>query len=320
MAKYVFDRETGGFKPKRATFRSVLSAIVRYTLAILAAAAVFYVVFALAFSTEQEQELERENRLLEAEYAALNERIGLVEDAVGHLQERDRAIYRDVFDTDPPNYLLPAQDSLLPTGAELERMSETDLVWDAYALVKRMESVASEVSRQLVEIDTALASGGLVPTAIPSIVPIASLSPLQTGASVGRKINPFYKTVRDHSGLDLLASAGTPVRCTADGQVVQVVHSEKGMGNQVTVSHKGGFRTVYAHLADIRVSAGQSLRQGALIGTVGQSGTCFAPCLHYEVQRDGIPQDPVNYFFAGLSPAAYREMMTVAQTTGQSMD
>lgn len=320
MAKYVFDRESGGFKPKRASLRGVLLAIVRYFLAILVAAVAFYLVFALAFSTEREQELERENRLLEAEYVALSDRMSLVEGAVGHLQERDRAIYRDVFNTDPPNYLLPVQDTLLPSGAELERMPETDLVWDAYALVKRMESVASEVSRHLAEIDTAFSSGSLVPTAIPSVVPLAAFSPVQTGASVGKRVNPFYKTIREHSGLDLLAPAGTPVRCTADGQVVQVVRSEKGMGNQVTVAHKGGFRTVYAHLADIRVSAGQSLRQGALIGTVGQSGTCFAPCLHYEVQRDGFTQDPVNFFFAGLSPAAYREMMTVAQTTGQSMD
>ena len=320
MAKYVFDRESGGFKPKRVSLRGVLLAIVRYSLAVLAAAAAFYLVFALAFSTEREQELERENRLLEAEYTALNERLGLVEGSVGHLQERDRAIYRDLFNTEAPNSLLSAQDSLRPSGAELEDMPETDLVWDAYALVKRMESAASEVSRFLTEIDTTFSSGSLVPTAIPSIVPITPFSPVQTGASVGKKVNPFYKTIRDHSGLDLMAPAGTPVRCSADGQVVQVVRSEKGMGNQVTVAHKGGFRTVYAHLADIRVSQGQNLRQGALIGTVGQSGTCFAPCLHYEVLRDGFVQDPVNYFFAELSPATYRELMTLALTTGQSMD
>lgn len=318
MAKYVFDKESGGFKPKRTTFRGVLAATIRYALAVLAASVAFYLVFALAFSTEREQELERENRLLEAEYTALNGRLDLVEGVVGHLRERDRAIYNDLFSTDPPNYLLSAKDTLLP-AEDPEKLTETDLVWDAYALVKRMESAASEVSRQLAEIDTAF-SGGLIPTAIPSIVPLVAFSPVQTGASVGKKVNPFYKTIRDHTGLDLMAPSGTPVRCTADGQVVQVVRSEKGMGNQVTVAHKGGFRTVYAHLADIRVSAGQNIRQGAPVGTVGQSGSCFAPCLHYEVLRDGFVQDPVNYFFAELSPATYRDMMTVALTTGQSMD
>lgn len=317
--KFIYDKEAGGFKPKRTSLREVLYGLVRYGLSILAVATLFYLVFALVFSTEREQMLERENHLLEAEHTALTDRLDLLEGAVGHLQERDREIYHDLFSTDPPNYLLSAQDTLLRTG-DLEAMSETDLVWDAYALVNRMESVASEVSRQLAEIDTALAGGGLVPTAIPSILPLAAFSPVQTGASVGKKVNPFYKTIRDHSGIDLLAPSGTPVRCTADGQVSQVVHSEKGMGNQVTVTHKGGFRTVYAHLEGVRVSVGQNLRQGAPIGTVGQSGSSFAPCLHYEVLRDGFPQDPVNYFFAELAPATYRDMMIVALTTGQSMD
>lgn len=320
MVKYVYDKETGTFKPKRTGVKEVLLGIVKYLFATLLAAMVFYLVFALAFSTERERLLERESRLLEAEHTELSARLDLLEGAVSHLQERDREIYRDLFNADPPNYLLEAQDTLMRSVEELEAMDERDLVWDVYALVKRMESTASQVSRQLTEIDTAFSGGGLVPTSIPSLVPLRSFSPVQTGASVGKKVNPFYKTIRDHTGIDLLAPLGTPVRCSADGQVVHVERSEKGMGNQVAVAHKGGFRTVYAHLDNIRVSTGQSLRQGAVIGTVGQSGSCFAPCLHYEVLRDGAPQDPVNYFFAELAPATYRDMMIVALTTGQSMD
>ena len=102
--------------------------------------------------------------------------------------------------------------------------------------------------------------------------------------------------------------------------VKKVVKSEKGMGNQVTVEHAGGFQTLYAHLNSIKVSEGQNVRQGTVIGTVGQSGSCFAPCLHYEVLRGGIVQEPVNYFFAELDPATFHAMMIVALTTGQSMD
>lgn len=318
--KYIYDSETGTFQRKRLRFKEVVLHSLTYLAATLLAAAVFYLVFALAFSTDREKLLEREGRLLEAEHTELSGRLDRIEEAVGHLQERDRDIYRDLFNADPPNYLLAAQDTLARSGEELEELPESDLVWDVYALVKRLESSASQVSRQLAEIDTAFSGGGIVPKAIPSIVPLRSFSPVQTGASVGKKVNPFYKTIRDHTGIDLMAPSGTPVRCTADGQVLQVVRSEKGMGNQVTVTHKGGFRTVYSHLDDIRVSQGQTLRQGALVGTVGQTGSCFAPCLHYEVLRDGVPQDPVNYFFAELTPASYRDMMIVALTTGQSMD
>ena len=318
MGKFVFDRKTGRFHPRRFRLGILLGKVFRYSVAVLLVGVAFYGVFALAFSTDREKMLLRENRLLEAEYASMTARIDRLDDAVGDLRVRDRAIYRDLFSADPPRYVFETRDTLL--SGNLESMHEEDLVWDAYAVIKRMESVARQVTAALAGIDSVFASGAVTPTAIPSIVPISGFSPLQTGASVGRKIHPFYKNVREHTGLDLVAPVGTPVFCTAVGRVVEVVRSGKGMGNRVTVDHGGGFRTFYAHLDEIAVSQGQTVRQGTRLGKVGQSGSCFAPCLHYEVQRDGIPQDPVNYFFAELDPVTYRDMMVVALTTGQSMD
>ena len=321
MAKrYVFDEKRGAFVPKKPTLKSVLGALLRYVFAIVAAAVVFYAVFALVFSTDRELLLERENQLLSEEYATLTAQLDRIEGTVGNLQVRDREIYRELFGADPSNYTIEAQDTLLQLGGELESMSESDLVWDTYALTNRVESTASLVTRWLTEIDTLLASGNIRPTAIPSTVPVKPFSPLQTGASVGKKITPFYKTIREHTGIDLVVPAGTLVRCSADGKVTRVVKSEKGMGNRVTVKHPNGLQTVYAHLNSIKVSEGQTIRQGDQIGTVGQSGSCFAPCLHYEVLRGGFVQEPVNYFFADLDPATFHTMMVVALTTGQSMD
>ena len=321
MVKYVYDERKGAFVPKRATLKSVLWAIVCYTGAILLAAALFYVVFALVFSTDREQMLEREHQLLSEEYASLTAQLDRVEGTVGNLQVRDREIYKELFDATPPNYVIEAQDTLLVRSADQQPVSEDDLIWDAYALTNRAESTASQVSRWLTEIDTLLNGQSFQPTAIPSIIPVKPFSPLlQTGASVGKKVTPFYKTIREHTGIDLVVPTGTPVRCSADGKVVKVVKTEKGMGNRVTVAHKDGLQTLYAHMNTIKVSEGQVLKQGDIIGTVGQSGSCFAPCLHYEVLRNGFVQDPVNYFFAELDPSTFRDMMVVALTTGQSMD
>lgn len=320
MVRYVFDEKKGAFVPKRPTLKSVLGALLRYAFGIAVAAVAFYAAFALVFSTDRERQLERENQMLSEEYAALSAQLDRIEGTVGNLQARDREIYRELFSADPSNYVLEAQDTLLQRSGELESMQENDLVWDAYAQINRLESAASLVSRWLTEIDTLLAGSTVKPTAVPSVVPVKPFSPLQTGASVGKKINPFYKNIREHTGIDLVVPAGTPVRSTADGRVTQVVKSEKGMGNQVTVEHAGGLQTVYAHLNSIKVSAGQSVRQGEIIGTVGQSGSCFAPCLHYAVLRGGFVQEPVNYFFAELDPETFHAMMIVALTTGQSMD
>lgn len=319
MDRYVYDKKKGAFVRKRFRLRKVLLSMLAYTGAVLLSALAFYLVFACVFSTERELVLERENRLLSDEYTRLSGQLDLLDAAVGNLQLRDRAIYHDLFSADPPNYVTETRDTLL-SGGDLEKVPEKDLVWDSYAVVSRMETLASQVSRWLTEIDTLLSGGSVVATAIPSIAPLQTFSPVQTGASVGMKINPFYKTIREHTGIDLLAAAGAPVRCSADGKVVEVVRSKKGMGNRVTIAHAEGYQTVYAHLDRISVSQGQTVRQGMQVGTVGSSGTCFAPCLHYEVRRGAAIEDPVNYFFAELSPSDYRSMLVVALTTGQSMD
>jgi murein DD-endopeptidase MepM/ murein hydrolase activator NlpD len=78
--------------------------------------------------------------------------------------------------------------------------------------------------------------------------------------------------------------------------------------------------TRYAHLADIETRKGRRVKRGTRIGYVGVSGNSFAPHLHYEVIRDTTIVDPVNYFFASVTPEDYVNMMVMAASTGQSMD
>ena len=106
----------------------------------------------------------------------------------------------------------------------------------------------------------------------------------------------------------------------ADGKVVDVLRQSKGLGNLVVIDHGDGLRTVYAHLSDIYVAINQKVSRGKVIGKVGSSGASFTASLHYEVRKEGRAMDPVNYFFASLSPSAYGEMLLVANTTGQSLD
>ena len=126
----------------------------------------------------------------------------------------------------------------------------------------------------------------------------SSISYTQTGAGTGTKINPFYTTPAQHNGVDFIVSQGTPILAPAPGLVSDVTRSRKGEGNTVTIKHKGGYITRYAHLSDIFVSRGQSVRKGARIATAGMSGNSYAPHLHYEVWRDSTVLDPLNYIFA----------------------
>jgi len=95
-----------------------------------------------------------------------------------------------------------------------------------------------------------------------------------------------------HRGVDLAVATGTPVSAMASG-TVRFAGVQRGFGNVVWIDHVAGITTVYAHLSEIRVAAGERVSAGELIGLSGASGTVTAAHLHFEVWRWGRPIDPI---------------------------
>jgi murein DD-endopeptidase MepM/ murein hydrolase activator NlpD len=94
-----------------------------------------------------------------------------------------------------------------------------------------------------------------------------------------------------HTGIDLAAPRGTPVRAALDG-VVRVVVSTNGYGLHVVVDHGNGLTTLYGHLDSVTMQDGEEVSAGYVVGMVGSSGNSTGPHLHFEVRRDGIAEDP----------------------------
>ena len=114
--------------------------------------------------------------------------------------------------------------------------------------------------------------------------------------------NGFFAADRSgnrlHEGLDFLAVIGTPVRASRSGKVASA-DKNRGMGNYVIIKHPGRVVTVYGHLLRAYVTKGKFVRQGEIIAEVGKTGNAnyanIEPHLHFEVRKDGMPQDPLEY-------------------------
>lgn len=100
---------------------------------------------------------------------------------------------------------------------------------------------------------------------------------------------------RMHNGIDIDGNTGDPIRASKGGTVFFAGYDDNGYGNHVVITHDGGFSTVYAHATTVAVSAGQRVSQGELIATVGCTGSCTGPHLHFEIRVNGSPQDPMRY-------------------------
>ena len=207
---------------------------------------------------------------------------------------------------------------VLASLAAADTVPDYEMVEYAYGKVVAAETRAARVEDNFRKALGLVASGD---RALPPMsLPLESVSFAQVGASVGQKVNPFYKVETAHNGVDLIAPQGDPVLAVADGTVTNVISERKGLGNVVEITHPGGYVTRYAHLADVRVSRGQKVQRGRRIASVGISGNSFAPHLHFELLKDGQYLDPVDCFFAGVTPDGYAGMKLMASRTGQSLD
>lgn len=318
--KFVFNKKENRFDVVRLTVGRIIWNVFKFVFLSLLLAIIGYAFYALVFDTPEEKELRSQNRSMEEAQAVLETRIDLLEQVVTDLQARDRELYGELFQTVPPAYRLSDEDTNRLDLAQVDRMSYADLVWNSYAGLSRMESRSRRVEMMFDSINAAVTAKGARPTGIPSIVPLKNFTITQTGASVGNKINPFYKILRRHDGIDLAATEGTQVLAVADGTVTDIQTGHRTFGNRITITHPGGIQTTYSHLSKMSISRGQQVRQGAVIGEVGSTGRAFASHLHFEVINDGQPVEPVHYFFADLDRHSYRDMLLAAMTNGQSLD
>jgi murein DD-endopeptidase MepM/ murein hydrolase activator NlpD len=128
--------------------------------------------------------------------------------------------------------------------------------------------------------------------AIPSIMPSSGyLSSLFST----RRRHPVLRITRPHQGIDISAPVGEPILAPAAGTIRFAGWRSGGYGNTVEIDHGFGIRTRFAHASRIHVRVGQKVERGQMIARVGATGLVTGPHLHYEVEVNGKPVDPLNF-------------------------
>jgi murein DD-endopeptidase MepM/ murein hydrolase activator NlpD len=126
----------------------------------------------------------------------------------------------------------------------------------------------------------------------PSLWPV--MGPIRS--SFGEREDPITGNGEGefHTGIDIAAPVGTPIRATADG-TVRSAAMESGYGREVIIDHGHEIETCYAHMSGFTVIAGQTVVRGQVVGYVGVSGRTTGPHLHYEVRIHNTPVNPHKY-------------------------
>jgi murein DD-endopeptidase MepM/ murein hydrolase activator NlpD len=128
--------------------------------------------------------------------------------------------------------------------------------------------------------------------ALPSRWPVRGA----VNSEFGRRLSPWTKVEEHHSGIDINAGPGTPVRAPAGGTVV-FAGTNGDYGIAVVLDHGQDIRTLYGHLSKLMVQYGQKIERGHVVGLTGNSGRSSGPHLHYEIFVKGQSVNPRAYLW-----------------------
>ena len=120
----------------------------------------------------------------------------------------------------------------------------------------------------------------------------------------GERKDPFNKSKRFHSGVDILAKIDTPVRAAESGKVI-FVGEKGGLGKAIVIDHGNGLRTIYGHLNRYLTAAGMNIVRGEIIAGAGNTGRSTAPHLHFTVMQDGKNVDPLLFTYERVWTAPF---------------
>lgn len=228
----------------------------------------------------------------------LQERVEQLDARVETVDEIAREL-REMLDLPEPDSGVGGPSAPAPDDSDPWLALRSEIVsveYRAGALVLNLEEVNSEIEARLTAMEEAetarnQAAGPSVEynSSMPSGWPIDG--PLTS--RFGMRDNPFGAGSDMHTGIDISAPLGTPVRATGGG-TVRTTGQQGGYGLLVIIDHGGGVSTWYGHNSRILVSPGQSVNSGDVIAEVGSTGMSTGPHVHYEIRINESPQDPLS--------------------------
>lgn len=282
--------------------RALLSSVLLVALLLGVFAAGFFLKQGQQFRAEQ---LERENVLLAAEVDGMRSQMATLASSLNELAERDEK-YRTIaglpsIDEDvrrvgiggPGTTTLESLE-IYQENAELgEQVFAAS--YDLEALLRRATLMRSSMDEAIVTMGENTERLAATPSISPSSGHLSSLF------SRNRR-HPVLRITRPHQGIDIAAPVGEPILAPAKGKVIYSGSKPGGFGLTVELDHGYGYTTRFAHASRLDVRVGETVERGQKIAEVGATGLVTGPHLHYEVELEGQPVDPLNFIITDAIP------------------
>mgnify|MGYP000356730573 CR=1 FL=1 len=313
--KYYYDADTLSYRKitvkKSAYYKKTIFGI----LGVFLIAFIGFIVFSQFIMSPTERAQKRELENLKLHYELLSKRMQESNEILAQLQERDNNIYRTYFEANP----IPDEQRKAGFGG-VNRYKYLD-GFDNSTMVKKLTKDIDVLTKQLVvqsksldEIVELAKEKEKMLASIPAILPVKLEDMTRMASGYKWRMHPILKIRKFHKGMDFTAPIGTPIYASGNGTVIRAQRSAT-FGKVVYIDHGYGYKTIYAHMDKIKARKGQRVKRGDLIGYVGNTGLSVAPHLHYEVHKNDVALNPINFYYGNLT---LEEFANLQQTSEES--
>lgn len=319
--KYYYNTNTLRYEKLETPLRVKLLRVLGFLSASIVTAIIIVSIAYRLFPSTKEKMLMQQNEALYQNYLALDEQTKKLQQQLTRLETRDNEVYRAIFEANP-----------IPDSArerEIQHQKEIQLVqgMGQFDLENSILKTLTSLTRRMIaqeksyaQIDQFIKNKEEMLACTPAIQPLSNKDLKRIASGFGHRIDPVYKTIKFHAGLDFTAPQGTPIYASANGIVKVAAHLGTGYGNHVVINHGYGYETLYGHMFRVKAKVGQRVKRGEIIGYVGSTGKSTGPHCHYEVHKNGRPLDPVYFFYNDLTPEQFDRIVKMASVSNQSFD
>jgi len=319
--KYIFNAQTLKYEKAVVGWGKRLLNVFMFICASIVFSLIISTIVYNFFDSPKEKILRTELNGMKEQYDLLDKETTRLSAVLDGLQYRDGNIYRVLFESDPiPASVWEAGSGGVNKYKNLEKYDNGDLMIGISKKVDKLKKQMVIQSRSYDEIAGLIKGKEQMIASIPSIQPIKNRDLERMASGFGWRIDPIYKVMRQHEGLDFAAPMGTEIFATGDGVVETVDFSYNGYGNEVIINHGYGYRTRYGHMSRTKAVPGQKVKRGEVIGYVGSTGKSTGTHVHYEVIRGGVPVNPIYFFYNDVNDDMFSKMVERSQNSGQSLD
>lgn len=319
--KYYYNTNTLRYEKLEVPLRVKLLRVFGFVAAALVTAALISY-FAFQFvGSPNEKLLRLQNERLMDRYSDLNAKAKALDKQMAELEKRDNHVYRAIFEANPiPDSARAREMENQKEMATIEGMGNNQLLSSITATLGKLASRVKVQEQSYEQIHGFIKNKEQLLSHTPAIQPVSNKDLSRIASGFGYRIDPVYKTVKMHAGLDFAAPQGTPIFATANGTITTAGNKGNGYGNHVIINHGYGYETLYGHMVKVKSNPGQRVKRGEIIGWVGSTGKSTGPHCHYEVHKNGNKIDPVYFFYNDLTPEQFDRLLKQAAASNQSFD